>query len=258
MTQRNDDTQHQAPTPRTDAAVDNLLGGDPRTISSLRADDVWFMRDHARQLERELAEALIGHAQVSALNQRYSSRIAELLDAARPSIERKKCPHNDAIFCETPERCEDKGCLWVWPETASAPSHVATLKPYQHPGEADVAPSVQEAIRVLMQNFGEIPDRTSPDDFPESYVLTREEIVGGILKIVGADREARSATPPASIVKDAKLVKEMLELGDSRLLASDGPAGGQLPDLSPDEWGKVYRACKRIAAMDGGTKNADR
>lgn len=43
------------------------------------------------------------------------------------------------------------------------------------------------------------------------------------------------------------MVKRMLELGDNRLLASDGPVGGQLPDLSPDEWGKVYRACKRIA-----------
>lgn len=48
--------------------------------------------------------------------------------------------------------------------------------------------------------------------------------------------------------KDAKIVMRMLELGDHRLLACDGPCGGQLPDLSPEEWGKVYRACKRIAA----------
>ena len=47
--------------------------------------------------------------------------------------------------------------------------------------------------------------------------------------------------------RDAALVARMLELGDSRLLAADGPCGGQLPDLTPDEWGKVYRACKRIA-----------
>lgn len=46
--------------------------------------------------------------------------------------------------------------------------------------------------------------------------------------------------------KDAAIVTGMLELGDQRLLASDGPAGGQLPELSPEEWGKVYRACKRI------------
>jgi hypothetical protein len=51
-----------------------------------------------------------------------------------------------------------------------------------------------------------------------------------------------------SLKKDAGIVTKMLELGDHRLLASDGPAGGQLPDLSPNEWGKVYRACKRISA----------
>ena len=51
----------------------------------------------------------------------------------------------------------------------------------------------------------------------------------------------------AEMAKDAKIVSDMLSLGDQRLLASDGPAGGQLPDLSPEEWGKIYRACKRIA-----------
>jgi hypothetical protein len=51
----------------------------------------------------------------------------------------------------------------------------------------------------------------------------------------------------AQLRSDAEIVQRMLELGDARLLASDGPAGGQLPDLSPDEWSKVYRACKRIA-----------
>ena len=47
--------------------------------------------------------------------------------------------------------------------------------------------------------------------------------------------------------KDADIVTRLLELGDDRLLAADGPAGGQLPDLTPQEWGKVYRACQRIA-----------
>jgi len=50
--------------------------------------------------------------------------------------------------------------------------------------------------------------------------------------------------------KAAIVVKEMLELGDIRLMAMDGPCGGQLPDLSPKEWGKVYRACKTIAKLD--------
>jgi hypothetical protein len=47
--------------------------------------------------------------------------------------------------------------------------------------------------------------------------------------------------------KDARIVTRMLELGDHRLMARDGPCGGQLPALSPEEWGKVYRACQRIA-----------
>ena len=47
--------------------------------------------------------------------------------------------------------------------------------------------------------------------------------------------------------KDADIVTRMLELGDTRLIANDGPCGGQLPDLSPEEWGKVYRACQRIS-----------
>lgn len=50
-----------------------------------------------------------------------------------------------------------------------------------------------------------------------------------------------------SIKKDAALVQNYIELGDQRLLAMDGPAGGQIPDLSPHEWGVVYRACKRIS-----------
>jgi len=57
----------------------------------------------------------------------------------------------------------------------------------------------------------------------------------------------------AAAVKAAQTVRDLLELGDHRLLAADGPAGNQLPDLSPKEWGKVYRACKRIAAIRGGS-----
>lgn len=46
---------------------------------------------------------------------------------------------------------------------------------------------------------------------------------------------------------DARIVMRLLEIGDARLMALDGPCGNQLPDLSPQEWGRVYRACKRIA-----------
>lgn len=33
---------------------------------------------------------------------------------------------------------------------------------------------------------------------------------------------------------------EIIEMGDARLLASDGPAGNQPPDLTLDEWRQLY------------------
>jgi hypothetical protein len=47
----------------------------------------------------------------------------------------------------------------------------------------------------------------------------------------------------------ADKIMGLLDVGDERLLASDGPAGGKLPDLSPEEWGEVYRACLAIARV---------
>ena len=34
---------------------------------------------------------------------------------------------------------------------------------------------------------------------------------------------------------------EIIELGDQRLLAADGPAGGKPPDISLEEWKRMYR-----------------
>lgn len=53
----------------------------------------------------------------------------------------------------------------------------------------------------------------------------------------------------SDIQKHAQVVIDLLELGDTRLMASDGPCGGKLPDLSPEEWGRIYRACKAIARI---------
>lgn len=53
-------------------------------------------------------------------------------------------------------------------------------------------------------------------------------------------------TPKQKLIRDAKLIRRLLELGDQRLLASDGPVAGKLPDLSPEEWGRIYAACFRI------------
>lgn len=44
---------------------------------------------------------------------------------------------------------------------------------------------------------------------------------------------------------------EIIELGDQRLLASDGPAGGQPPDLSLAEWRTLYVTLDRARAAEG-------
>jgi len=56
--------------------------------------------------------------------------------------------------------------------------------------------------------------------------------------------------------KDAREVARLLELGDQRLLANDGPCGGwnAAEALSPKESAKLYQACKRIAAKAAGEK----
>lgn len=55
----------------------------------------------------------------------------------------------------------------------------------------------------------------------------------------------------------AQEVARLLELGDQRLLAGDGPCGGQnaAVALSPEESAKLYQACKKIAAEAAGVSN---
>lgn len=95
-------------------------------------------------------------------------------------------------------------------------------KPWQIPEERLQPIEVQEAIELQMMHFGEIPDRTSPDDFPEGYVLTRQELVAGFIRILEADRAARShEAPPASesISDDLKWLRwqaDMSMAGDDK------------------------------------------
>lgn len=60
----------------------------------------------------------------------------------------------------------------------------------------------------------------------------------------------KQAKDVQAIVKQAGEVARLLELGDQRLLASDGPCGGQnaAVALSPEESAELYQACKKIAA----------
>lgn len=50
--------------------------------------------------------------------------------------------------------------------------------------------------------------------------------------------------------RNAREVMRLLELGDQRLLTSDGPCGGQnaATALSPKESARLYEVCKKIAA----------
>ena len=47
---------------------------------------------------------------------------------------------------------------------------------------------------------------------------------------------------------------EIIELGDHRLLASDGPAGNQPPDLSLAEWRELYATLDAARAASGKEK----
>ena len=57
---------------------------------------------------------------------------------------------------------------------------------------------------------------------------------------------------PRTVREAAQTIVDLLELGDTRLLAGDGPCGGQPPSLSAAEWGRVYEAAQVIAAAPGG------
>jgi hypothetical protein len=45
----------------------------------------------------------------------------------------------------------------------------------------------------------------------------------------------------AALQRAIRVACEIIELGDERLLAGDGPAGGRPPQLSLDEWRRMYR-----------------
>ncbi len=69
------------------------------------------------------------------------------------------------------------------------------------------------------------------------------------LPMVQADRKTL-ADEVERLCADARAVSRLLELGDQRLLASDGPCGGQnaATALSPEESAELYQAVQRISA----------
>ncbi len=83
--------------------------------------------------------------------------------------------------------------------------------------------SVLEEIDLQLRDFGEIPDRTSPEDFPEGYILTRAELCAAFCRIVEADRKAR----PSQLAPVAWRYKYGIDgpwkLVDSKDLCNDLP-----------------------------------
>lgn len=61
---------------------------------------------------------------------------------------------------------------------------------------------------------------------------------------VEALRRELEACEPGELGSDAHArlaeIARIIELGDQRLLAADGPAAGQPPDLTLDEWRRIY------------------
>ena len=53
--------------------------------------------------------------------------------------------------------------------------------------------------------------------------------------------------PSEEMIKNAVIIVELAELGDNRLLAADGPAGNQRPDLNLKEGLKFDRAAFDLA-----------
>lgn len=59
-----------------------------------------------------------------------------------------------------------------------------------------------------------------------------------------------------ALQKAIRTACEIIETGDQRLLANDGPCGGQPPDISLDEWRRMYRVLNATRnASSTGSKN---
>ena len=118
--------------------------------------------------------------------------VARAVNSAAPSATPASDKSNEQRGAVNQQGCS-RSKASVATERTDRPSR---SKPWQIPGEAALSEAVQHAIEEQMMNFGEIPDRISPDDFPEGYVLTRQEIVGGFLKVINAAIAVQSATQP--------------------------------------------------------------
>lgn len=110
-------------------------------------------------------------------------------------------------------------------------------RPWQLDGEQLLPQSVQHAINEQMMHFGEMPDRTSPDDFPEGYVLTRQEIVRGMLNVIEADRAARDT--PSETAYGWRKPTSNEPVWDEPVLAFSHNGGMRVAVLTPIGWREI-------------------
>lgn len=94
--------------------------------------------------------------------------------------------------------------------------------------------------------------------YPNLEELARGNLLGTTWHLLTAEANALLGKVE-QLRTEAREVSMLLELGDQRLLASDGPCGGQnaAVALSAEESAELYQACQRIAAAKPTETQAD-
>jgi hypothetical protein len=126
---------------------------------------------------------------------------------------------------------------------------VAMVKPtaprlylVQFDGQQDYveAATIGEAAKVWMAAM-RIERELDGDEEPESCALVHD---GPAIRLPSpSDAQGRlicTEIVVEQIKEQLNIACAIIELGDQRLLAGDGPAGGQPPELSLAEWRKLY------------------
>lgn len=75
------------------------------------------------------------------------------------------------------------------------------------------ASDLRELEDELCRDAAELPDRTSPDDYPDMLLLTPEELIG-FLRVYGAAVRAEAESVPTWDDERTKLIEALQEYGD--------------------------------------------
>ncbi len=98
------------------------------------------------------------------------------------------------------------------------------------------------------------PAAAPEDGLPMDDLVMAEQWYGQIPLIADVCAEVRRLRAALSQARAAiGKACEIIETGDQRLLASDGPAGNQPPDLSLAEWRTLYVTLDAARVPSGST-----